>query len=142
MDSDQPEQTPSPAKPASARPDDAALPPTPVREAMDLGEPEPDAVERDLEEVSLEVDGTEWTARVLGRSRGGPPTAPTDLLLLGFASPGEDSATLECLVVGRLLSGLSELQLLSALRGATPPLDPDRPKTLFPGTAERRKGRN
>ena len=105
---------------------------------MDVG----DAVEKDVEEVSLEMDGTEWTARVLGRSRGGPPTAPTDLLLLGFTSRGEGSAALECLVVGRLLSGLSELQLLSALRNAIPPLDPDRAKTLFPGTAERRKGRN
>ena len=140
MESHPPDPPPRPEKPA--RPEEPAAPPTPVREAMDAPESGADAFVEDVEERSLRVDGVEWTVRVLGRCRGGPGSAPTDLLLLGFARGGEAAAELECLLPGRSLSGTSERRLISALGRAAPPLDPDRQRNLFPGTSERRGRRS
>jgi len=105
---------------------------------MDAGDVPSGVVEPDAEEVSLDVEGGPWRVQLLGRSRGGPATAPTDLLLLGFSRQDADDDDLECLVVGHTLSGLTEHQLVAALAAATPPPDPTRPRTLFPGAAERR----
>lgn len=150
MDSDRSDPTPASPRPVSVRagaPEATrppsvreAAPPVPVRRAMDAGDVPFDSVQPDAEEVSLEVEGVPWTVRVLGRSRGGPATAPTDLLLLGFCRMDGANAQgdLECLVVGRTLSGLTEHDLVASLASATPPPDPNRPRTLFPGAAERR----
>jgi len=104
---------------------------------MDAGDATAGAVEQDVDQVALDVEGVQWTVQVQGRSRVGPTTAPTDMMLLGFSGPGEDP-TLERLVVGRTLSGLTERELFVAFASAMPPLDPKRPRTLFAGAAERR----
>jgi hypothetical protein len=109
----------------------------PVREAMDVHDSGGDSLVEDVGERALDVDGVEWTARVLGRCRGGPAAAPADLLLLGFSSSGEGPPELECLVASRTLSQLTDLQLTSALAEATPPRDPQRPTSLFSGTMQR-----
>ena len=105
---------------------------------MDGGEEDGPAVETDAEEAELLVDGDRWRVRLLGRSRGGPSAAPADLLLLGFSRGDDTDVQLEALVAARALSALSEDELVTAFRGAGPPPDPDRPKTLFQGAAERR----
>jgi hypothetical protein len=105
---------------------------------MDQRDGVADPVEPDGEEVGLEVEGVAWVVRVLGRSRRGHVTAPTDLLLLGFSRGEATDAELECLVVGRTLSAFTEGQLEAAFQDAGPPPDPDRPRTLFAGASERR----
>lgn len=138
MDSNRRDAGRQPPKPASARRRDAAAPPTPVREAMDAPDAGCDAVVEDVEARALQLEDVEWTVRVLGRCRGRPGGVPADLMLLGFSRGADEATELECLVVGRALSALSELRLVSALREAAPPRDPDRPRSLFSGTMQRR----
>jgi hypothetical protein len=78
----------------------------------------PVAVEPDTGQVQLEVEGKLWTVTVLGRAGGG---AATPLLLLGFQAAEEQSVgpTLEALVVGKTLSGMSESRLETALASAS-----------------------
>ena len=96
--------------------DQAGRRPTPAR-TMPKSEA-PVAVEPDTGQVQLEVDGKLWTVTVLGRAGGG---AATPLLLLGFRAADEQSAvpTLEALVVGKTLSGISESRLEVALASAS-----------------------
>jgi hypothetical protein len=105
---------------------------------MDGGAEDAPGIEADTDEAELLVDGDRWTVRLLGRTRGGPSAAPADLLLLGFSRGDATDVQLEALIAARSLSGLSEEELVSAFRGAGPPPDPDRPRTLFQGAAERR----
>ena len=124
-----------PATPKPARP-------TPVRRAMHGGTSDDQEGTADVSSVSLEVDGVSWEVQVLGRGRGGPATAPTPLLLLGFTRVGESAVSLETLVVARSLEAMPEGDLLLALEGGTPPPDPEREAKLFPGATDgrRRKG--
>lgn len=142
------DKTPEPARPGP--PERVGLPeaardgstdrttPTPVRQAMDGGDPPAPAMEPDVDGVSIEVDGAEWWVTVMGSSRRGPASAPTDLLLLGFSRGPDAAPELEHLTVGRMLSAMTEDRLVAALEVARPLPDPDRPRTLFQGASERR----
>jgi hypothetical protein len=82
-------------------------------------------LESDLEEVILEVDGKEWTIRVIGRSQ----TQTAALLMLGFWISAEDAGApdRETLIAGRILSELNLDQLQSAYEQSRPPrTDPSR----------------
>ena len=116
--------------------------PTPVR---DLAAPgvSPGAfpeVEPDIDEATVEVDGTSWTIRVQGRSGGSDAMKPP-LLLLGFwkaqtvASPPDR----EALVVGRLLADLTEDDLEAALAESRDPAVVDRSRGFFTEISERRR---
>ena len=96
--------------------------PTPVRALGKAGASAP-AVEPDLTEAVIEVEGRSWTVRVLGRSgRGGIGGAPP-LLLVGFWEQGsvDSGHAREALVVGRTLAELSASRLEGAFARAAPP---------------------
>lgn len=126
----------SPAAPTPVRGDPSAPPPTPVRSLMapatevevdEEATPEPEG------DATVEVDGELWTARVVGRSLGGPSAAPVPLLLLGFfRSPDARAPQREALVVGRTLGGLSNAALEAALRVSREPPVPGERKPIFP----------
>jgi hypothetical protein len=87
----------------------------------------------------VEVDGTTWTVRVLGRSGGASGTSPP-LLLLGFWDGAADGIhRREAMTVGRALSGLSPDALREALAEAGPPRDPDRKPPFFPDAGQSRR---
>jgi hypothetical protein len=82
--------------------------------------------------VTLDIDGTPWVVRVLGRAGQGASVemaTAAPLLVLGFyRSEESEAAEREALVVGRTLVGLSQAQLESAFakgraRGPSPPAD-------------------
>lgn len=139
----------SPATPPGESPPPASLP-TPVRASMgSIAPPEPEGSGEQgavpAREVEVEVAGTAWTVRTLGRSMGGPASAPVPLLLLGFfAHPGDERPAREALVVGRGLDELTAEHLEAAHRASTPAPPPEGVrKPLFPeiGTkGDRRDG--
>ena len=113
--------------------------PTPARESAHTDAPAP-SVEPDLAEARLEVDGVEWTVRVMGRSGGGSGgSAP--LLLLGFwsAEAAEEPPALEATVVARTLAELSWESLETALSRADAPPDPSRKTTFFDDVSRGRR---
>ena len=77
-------------------------------------------VEPDVAEVRIEAGGRPWIVTVLGRS-GGTASGATPLLLLGF-TPADTAArvSLEALVVGRTLEGVSKSALIKAHASASP----------------------
>ncbi|MEC7834038.1 MAG: hypothetical protein VX850_05245 [Gemmatimonadota bacterium] len=95
-------------------------------------------LEPDLEEVILEVDGKEWTVRVIGRSQ----TQTAALLMLGFWISTEEDAGVpdrETLIAGRELSELNPDQLQSAYEQSRPPRT-DQSREFFSDIGNR--GRN
>ena len=94
-------------------------------------------LESDLEEVILEVDGKEWTVRVIGRSQ----TQTAALLMLGFWISAEDASApdRETLIAGRILSELNLDQLQSAYEQSSPPRT-DQSRDFFSDI--RKPGRN
>ncbi|GMV06977.1 MAG: hypothetical protein AMXMBFR53_32520 [Gemmatimonadota bacterium] len=137
-----------PATPPGESHPPASLP-TPVRASLgSIAPPEPegsgDKGGVPAREKEVEVAGTVWTVRTLGRSMGGPPSAPVPLLLLGFfAHPGDERPALEALVVGRGLDDLTEEHLEAAHRASQAPPPEGVRKPLFPeiGTkGDRRDG--
>ena len=95
-------------------------------------------LESDLEEVILEVDGKEWTVRVIGRSQ----TQTAALLMLGFWISTEEDAGApdrETLIAGRELSELNLDQLKSAYEQSRPPRT-DQSRDFFSDI--RKPGRN
>ena len=95
-------------------------------------------LEPDLEEVILEVDGKEWTVRVIGRSQ----TQTAALLMLGFWISTEEDAGApdrETLIAGRELSELNLDQLQSAYEQSRPPRT-DQSREFFSDIGNR--GRN
>ena len=113
--------------------------PTPVRAAMDTS-PVPDVP---AEECTLDVEGTTWRVRVLGRSQAGVGTVGTPLLLLGFTSADQNGPDREALVVGSALEDLPEAALLVAHRAARPPRsEAERSRPLFAGAAGDRRKRH
>jgi len=88
----------------------------------------------DVPEVSLEVDGSTWRVRVVGRSgRAGSRSPP--LLVLGFWPPGEcgPEHAREAVVVARTLAELTDARLQEAHGASKPPPLPDRMKPFFDG---------
>ena len=95
-------------------------------------------LEPDLEKVILEVDGKEWTVRVIGRSQ----TQTAALLMLGFWISTEEDAGVpdrETLIAGRELSELNPDQLQSAYEQSRPPRT-DQSREFFSDIGNR--GRN
>ena len=94
-------------------------------------------LEPDLEKVILEVDGKEWTVRVIGRSQ----TQTAALLMLGFWISTEDAGApdRETLIAGRELSELNLDQLQSAYEQSRPPRT-DQSREFFSDIGNR--GRN
>lgn len=128
----------APARPSKAR--DSGKP-TPVR---DLGTPAPRAAplaeEPDLDEATLEVDGTVWTVRVRGRS-GGSSAMKAPLLLLGFwgKQPAESLPDREALAVGRRFADLTEDDLRTALAESRDPTTASKSKGFFSEINESRR---
>ena len=92
------------------------------------------------EEVEFMVDGTPWTARVLGRSGGAGPSR-VSMLMLGFWPTVSDVETegapehqLEALVVGQALDALSPWDLERAFGSGRPP----KPRDEGPPPSENR----
>lgn len=122
---------PSPARPESGKP-------TPVRELK--GEPPAVQAESDIAEAHVDVEGTRWTVRVLGRS-GRASGSSAHLLLLGFWE-GEDvgdEPSLEAMVAARALQALSAEALEAALAGAAKPSDADRRRGFFQDAGQARR---
>ena len=94
-------------------------------------------LEPDSEEVILEIDGKEWTIRVIGRSQ----TQTAALLMLGFWISAEDAGApdRETLIAGRILSELNLDQLQSAYEQSSPPRT-DQSRDFFSDI--RKPGRN
>ena len=95
-------------------------------------------LEPDLEKVIIEVDGKEWTVRVIGRSQ----TQTAALLMLGFWISTEEDAGVpdrETLIAGRELSELNPDQLQSAYEQSRPPRT-DQSREFFSDIGNR--GRN
>jgi len=96
-----------------------------LRPARDMGRPDPSPPAEPAAAVAeIEVEGSAWTVRVLGRSGAVSGRRGAPLLLLGFAprEPGGEGAEREALIVGSTLDALSETELERAFRGArTPP---------------------
>lgn len=124
------------SKPLPARP--GASKPTPARELN--GETRVPPTEADVSEVHIEVGGTSWAVRVLGRS-GSASGASPPLLLLGFWDDGDASGapSLEAMVVGRTLETLSVEALEEALSVAAKPPDPARKKAFFSDAGQSRR---
>jgi hypothetical protein len=126
MDRPPPSELP-PARPPSPKP-------TSVR---DLPGATP-SVAPDLGQAVLEVEGTSWTVRVLGRvgrASGGSAT----LLLLGFwegDAAGRQTPSREALVVGRALEDLPSGALEESLATAQPPRDPEKAPGFFQESAQ------
>jgi hypothetical protein len=98
------------------------------------------AIEPDAREALLEVDGMQWTVRVLGRSgRSGTRSPP--VLLLGFWPGAADREhEREATIVARTLSELSPARLASALGSSSPPPQGERPRPFFEGAGLGRRG--
>lgn len=124
--------------------------PTPVRE-LD-GSRATSSTPVLVEEVRIEVAGTGWTVRVLGRS-GRASVIATPLILVGFWKDGAETegpdsgdaaeaptakADLEALVVAQSLETLSLEELEAALASAWRPRDADRSPPFFPEAAQAR----
>lgn len=107
--------------------------PTPAREIK--GEAPSPPIESDVAEAHVEVRGTRWTVRVLGRA-GGASGASPPLLLLGFWESDADAPSLEAMVVGRNLEELSAHALEAALATAAKPRDPERRVAFFPDAGQ------
>jgi hypothetical protein len=110
-------------------PQPARQKPTPAREIE--GEALPPPIESDVAAAHVEVQGTRWTVRVLGRA-GRASGASPPLLLLGFWEGDAAEPSLEAMVVGRTLGDLSDSALEAALATAAKRRDPDRRVAFFP----------
>ena len=146
---DIPSTKPLPARPAEAEPPPGPVKPTPARElagadGRESVAPEPTRqgpeTQPDVAEAVLEVQGTRWTVRVLGRSgRAAERSAP--LLLLGFWRKGEEGAhTREATVVGHLLADMSAARLEEALARSTDPPQSEGRKPFFDVGSQGRRG--
>jgi hypothetical protein len=139
-----PREDTSPAEGAST------FKPTPARE-LD-GSRASSSAPAPVEEAHIEVGGTGWKVRVLGRS-GRASVVATPLVLLGFwkdeaatevaasGDPAEDMEAepdLEALVVAHSLEALGPEELEEALAGASRPRDADRAPPFFPEAAQAR----
>ena len=123
--------------PARTQGPEAGRKPTPARDLN--GASSPPAPDADLPEAVIEVDGTPWTVRVLGRSGSASGRSPP-LLLLGFWREGDhEKPSLEALVVARAMSDLSTEALRDALSRAEKPGDPGHEKPFFADAAQTRR---
>ena len=112
--------------------------PTPVRELAST--PPAVEVEADLAQATVRTEEGPHSVRVVGRS-GRSTRSAVPLLLLGFwpEESTDEEPPREALVVGKLLSDLTEFQLEAAFRRSRAPLDPERPRRFFGDTNERRR---
>lgn len=151
-------ETPTPARPAAARPQSqsdgdsteaeprGAEVPVSARaltsaRAMAQTEAAPSPTTPDAEAATVEVDGSSWVVRVIGRTIGAG-VARVQMLLLGFWPEGDAQGDpkRECLVVGGTLDALSQGDLERSFeRSRTPIARPD-PGRDGPGRREGRAG--
>jgi hypothetical protein len=131
---------PNSHKPPPARP--GAGKPIPVRELTGERTAESPAqpAESDIADAQVDVEGTRWTVRVLGRS-GRASGATAHLLLLGFweGDAVGDEPSLEAMVAGRTLQGVSTEALEAALSGARKPGASDRKRGFFQDASQARR---
>lgn len=115
----------------------ALSPPTPARTAMapvpaTEGPPAPGP------SATVEVDGSVWRVRVVGRTLGGRAPTAVPLLLLGFERPeGAPEEDREGWAAAPGLDAMGPAALESAFRGARPPRHPWVPAPFFPEIAAR-----
>jgi len=117
-----PPARPPSSKPTSARELAGAAPPA----APDPGH------------AVVEVGGTAWTARVLGRA-GRASGASAPLLLIGFwddSTPVDRPHSREALVVARAIEDLPAGALEEALASGSSPRDPERAPGFFQESAQ------